>query len=183
MAGAATGGAEVSETIRKATKETRMRLPRSLKLRPVLAALLLGLSMLPGVTVGRAGADELTVLFVASDQANVLTVGPDPLSKVIVANPNVADVQVLNPTQLLLTGKTIGRTTLFLIFAGNKQRQYDLVVHAGAALPSSSAPVSPEPHSVLVHRGEQVSQRFFLRDKSEVWIELGTVKETEAPKK
>ena len=34
---------------------------------------------------------------------------------------------------------------------------------------------------MLVHRGEQVSQRFFLRDKSEVWIELGTVKETGGP--
>jgi hypothetical protein len=34
-----------------------------------------------------------------------------------------------------------------------------------------------------VHRGDQVSQRFFLRDRSELWIELGTVKETEAPKK
>ena len=151
--------------------------------RAMLAVLLLGLATLLGAAVESAVADELTVLFVASDQANVLTVGPDPLSKVVVANPNVADVQVLSPTQLLLTGKAIGRTTLLLIFPGNKQRQYDLVVHPGAALPSTSAPASPEPHSVLVHRGEQVSQRFFLRDKSELWIELGTVKETEAPKK
>lgn len=160
-----------------------MRLPRSREIRPLLAALLLGLSSLPGAAVGTADAQELTALFVASDQANVLTVGPDPLTKVVVANPNVADIQVLNPTQLLITGKTIGRTTLILMFAGNKQRQYDIVVHPAAALPSISAPVSPEPYSVLVHRGEQVSQRFFLRDKSELWIELGTVKETEAPKK
>jgi putative type II/III system pilus formation protein len=149
----------------------------------MLAVLLLGLATLLGAATESAVADELTVLFVASDQANVLTVGPDPLSKVVVANPNVADVQVLSPTQLLLTGKAIGRTTLLLIFPGNKQRQYDVVVHPGAALPSTSTPASPEPHSVLVHRGEQVSQRFFLRDKSELWIELGTVKETEAPKK
>jgi Flp pilus assembly secretin CpaC len=149
----------------------------------VLAALLLGLSTLLGAAVGLADAQELTAVFVASDQANVLTVGPDPLTKVVVANPNVADVQVLNPTQLLLTGKMVGRTSLLLIFAGNKQRQYDLVVHPAAALPAMSAPMSPEPHSVLVHRGDQVSQRFFLRDKSELWIELGTVKETEAPKK
>jgi hypothetical protein len=150
---------------------------------PVLAVLLLVLSTLLGAAVGSAGATEQTALFVASDQANVLTVGPEPLTKVVVANPNVADVQVLNPTQLLLTGKTIGRTSLLLIFAGNKQRQYDLVVHHAAALPATSAPVGPEPHSVLVHRGDHVSQRFFLRDKSELWIELGTVKETEAPKK
>lgn len=150
---------------------------------PVLAVLLLVLSTLLGAAVGSAGADEQTALFVASDQANVLTVGPEPLTKVVVANPNVADVQVLNPTQLLLTGKSIGRTSLLLIFAGNKQRQYDLVVHHAAALPATSAPASPEPHSVLVHRGDHVSQRFFLRDKSELWIELGTVKETEAPKK
>lgn len=149
----------------------------------VLAALLLGFSTLLGAAVGWADAQELTAVFVASDQANVLTVGPEPLTKVVVANPNVADVQVLNPTQLLLTGKIIGRTSLLLIFAGNKQRQYDLVVHPSAALPATSAPMSPEPHSVLVHRGDQVSQRFFLRDKSELWIELGTVKETEAPKK
>ena len=150
---------------------------------PVLAALLLGLSTLLGAAVGSAGAEEPSALFVASDQANVLTVGPDPLNKVVVANPNVADVQVLNPTQLLLTGKTVGRTTLLLIFAGNKQRQYDIVVHPGAALPATSAPASPEPYSVLVHRGDHVSQRFFLRDKSEIWIELGTARETEAPKK
>jgi hypothetical protein len=149
----------------------------------VLAALLLGLSTLLGAAVGSAGAEEPSALFVASDQANVLTVGPDTLSKVVVANPNVADVQVLNPTQLLLTGKTVGRTTLLLIFAGNKQRQYDIVVHPGAALPATSAPASPEPYSVLVHRGDHVSQRFFLRDKSEIWIELGTARETEAPKK
>jgi hypothetical protein len=150
---------------------------------PVVAALLLGLSSLLGVAVGSATADEPTALFVASDQANVLTVGPDPLTKVVVANPNVADVQVLNPSQLLLTGKTLGRTSLLLIFAGNKQRQYDLVVHPAAALPATTTPAGPEPHSVLVHRGDQVSQRFFLRDKSEIWIELGTVKDTEAPKK
>ena len=162
-----------------------MRVPR-LGLSPgrsVLGTLALGLSALLGAMTGPAGADELTAVFVASDQANILTVGPEPLSKVVVANPNVADVQVLNPTQLLLTGKAIGRTSLLLIFAGNKQRQYDLVVHPSAALPATSAPASPEPHSVLVHRGDQVSQRFFLRDKSELWIELGTVKDTEAPKK
>jgi Flp pilus assembly secretin CpaC len=149
----------------------------------VFATLVLGLSTMLGAAVGSTDAQELTAVFVGSDQANVLTVGPDPLTKVVVANPNVADVQVLNPTQLLLTGKMVGRTSLLLIFAGNKQRQYDLVVHPAAALPAMSAPMSPEPHSVLVHRGDQVSQRFFLRDKSELWIELGTVKETEAPKK
>jgi putative type II/III system pilus formation protein len=164
-------------------KETCMRLPRVKESRLVLGALGLGLATLLGAIAGPAGAQEQTAVFVASDQANVLTVGPEPLNKVVVANPNVADVQVLNPTQLLLTGKTVGRTTLLLIFAGNKQRQYDVVVHPSQALPALSTPASPEPYSVLVHRGDQVSQRFFLRDKSEIWIELGTVKDTEAPKK
>ena len=36
---------------------------------------------------------------------------------------------------------------------------------------------------MLIHRGDRVTERLFLRDKSELWIELGTVKETEAPKK
>ena len=164
-------------------KETPMRLPRFKESRLALGALALGLAALLGAMAGPAGAQEQIAVFVASDQATVLTAGPEPLTKVVVANPNVADVQVLNPTQLLLTGKTVGRTTLLLIFAGNKQRQYDLVVHPSAALPSPTTPASPEPYSVLVHRGDQVSQRFFLRDKSEAWIELGTVKDTEAPKK
>lgn len=164
-------------------KEIPMRLPRFKESRFALGALGLGLAALLGAMAGPAGAQEQTAVFVASDQANVLTVGPEPLTKVVVANPNIADVQVLNPSQLLLTGKTVGRTTLLLIFAGNKQRQYDLVVHPSAALPSPTTPSSPEPYSVLVHRGDQVSQRFFLRDKSEIWIELGTVKDTEAPKK
>jgi Flp pilus assembly secretin CpaC len=163
-------------------KETRMRLPRSNRSRLALGALGLGLATLLAVA-GPAGAQEQTAVFVASDQATVLTVGPETLTKVVVASPNVADVQVLNPSQLLLTGKMVGRTTLLLIFAGNKQRQYDVVVHPSAALPAPTTPVTPEPYSVLVHRGDHVSQRFFLRDKSEAWIELGTVKDTEAPKK
>ncbi len=169
--------------ISEMNKETRMRLPRFKESRLALGALGLGLVTLLGVMVSPAGAQEQTAVFVASDQANVLTVGPEPLTKVVVANPNIADVQVLNPTQLLLTGKTVGRTTLLLIFAGNIQRQYDIVVHPSAALPAPTTPASPEPYSVLVHRGDHVSQRFFLRDKSDLWIELGTVKDTEAPKK
>lgn len=164
-------------------KETRMRFPRFKESRVALAVLGLGLAAMLGAVAGAAGAQEQSAVFVASDQANVLTVGPEPLTKVVVANPNIADVQVLNPTQLLLTGKTVGRTTLLLIFAGNQQRQFDVVVHPSTALPSQTTPSSPEPYSVLVHRGDQVSQRFFLRDKSELWIELGTVKDTEAPKK
>ena len=152
-----------------------MRLP--------LGALALGLVTMLGAMAGPAAAQDQSAVFVAADQANILTVGPEPLTKVVVANPNVADVQVLNPTQLLLTGKTVGRTTLVLIFAGNIQRQFDVVVHPSAALPATTAPSSPEPYSVLVHRGDQVSQRFFLRDKSELWIELGTVQAVEAPKK
>lgn len=160
-----------------------MRLLHRRGSRPVIATLLLGFAALLGAAAGSAAADDIMAVFVGSDQANVLTVGPEALSKVVVANPNVADVQVLNPTQLLLTGKAVGRTSLLLIFAGNKQRQYDIVVHPSAALPATTTPVGPEPHSVLVHRGDQVSQRFFLRDKSELWIELGTARETEAPKK
>src|SRR5215475_11847748 len=126
-------------------KETLMRLPRFKESRLALGALGLGLAALVSAAAAPAGAQEQTAVFVASDQANVLTVGPEPLSKVVVANPSVADVQVLNPTQLLLTGKTVGRTSLLLIFAGNKQRQYDLVVHPSAALPSPTTPASPEP--------------------------------------
>ncbi|HKZ04076.1 MAG TPA: pilus assembly protein N-terminal domain-containing protein [Methylomirabilota bacterium] len=163
-------------------KETRMGLPRFKQSRLALGALGLGLATVLAMA-GPTGAQEQTAVFVAFDQATVLTVGPEPLTKVVVASPNVADVQVLNPSQLLLTGKAVGRTTLLLIFAGNKQRQYDLVVHPSAALPAPTTPASPEPYSVLVHRGDQVSQRFFLRDRSDAWIELGTVKDTEAPKK
>ena len=160
-----------------------MRLPRFKESRPMLGALALGLATLLAAWAGPVAAQEQPAVFVASDQANILTVGPEPLTKVVVANPSVADVQVLNPTQLLLTGKTVGRTSLVLIFAGNIQRQYDVVVHPSAALPATATPSSPEPYSVLVHRGDQVSHRYFLRDKSELWIELGTVRDTEAPKK
>src|SRR6185503_19077221 len=93
-----------AEMMGEMNKETCMRLPRVKESRLVLGAL--GLATLLGAIAGPAGAQEQTAVFVASDQANVLTVGPEPLNKVVVANPNVADVQVLNPTQLLLTGKT-----------------------------------------------------------------------------
>jgi Flp pilus assembly secretin CpaC len=129
-----------------------------------------------------AAADPATRLYVGADKSFVLALN-EPARKVAVANPNIADVQVMNPSQLLVNGKTVGVTSLVVFFAKSEQ-SFDLVVHpapVGAA--GTPAQVTKDPHAVWVQRGDKMTEQLFTREKDQ-WLELGQVKlETDSGKK
>lgn len=142
-----------------------------------LTALTLGLLHMTADAAGPAAR-----LYVGADKSFVLVLN-EPARKVAVANPNIADVQVMDPSQLLINGKTVGVTSLVVFFAKSEQ-SFDLVVHpapVGAA--GTPAVVTKDPHAVWVQRGDKMTEQLFTREKDQ-WLELGQVKlETDSGKK
>ncbi len=149
----------------------------ALRARHALAGLAVAAALavlVPGGTL--AWAQGATPVYVAVDKAQLLTLPQDPFGKVSVTNPNIADVHVVSPTQMLVNGKTAGVTSLVVFFQNGKVQNFDLIVHPALMVPAGSNPASPEPHSVLVQRGDRVTERLFIRDKGDLWIELGAVR-------
>lgn len=128
-----------------------------------------------------AAAADPERLYLTTDRSQVVAFPGEPFTKLSITNPNVADVGVLSPTQLLLSGKSIGVTTLMVIYP-SKVRTFDVVVNP-APVVSTSAPVAGEAHAVLVHRAGKVTEHLFGRDPAAGWVELGAMKPEEAPKK
>lgn len=141
------------------------------------------LGLLGGLVFARPGVAEQPVrVYLGVDKAQILDLG-EAARKVAVANPNIADVQVINPTQILLTGKAVGVTSL-VVFAARSRQAFDLVVHPTPVGGTSLSPNGAGLYTVLVQRGDRLSEQFFARDGDERWLELGQVKrEPDAAKK
>jgi Flp pilus assembly secretin CpaC len=101
-----------------------------------------------------------------------------------VTNPNIADVYVINPTQILLSGKQAGTTSL-MVFSQGRVENFDVVVHPGPLANARARLLPAESHTVEVQRAGKVSQQLFVRDEDRVWIQLGHGKaeQAEAPAK
>ncbi len=77
---------------------------------------------------------------------------PEPFERAAVANPRIADSLILSPTQLYLSGKAIGYTTLTL---WNKEKNLsavlELVVHLPiAALRQNLTALFPEEKDIVI---------------------------------
>ena len=127
------------------------------------------------------GAQAPSGMYLGVDTYQVLNL-TEPATKVAVANPGVADVQVINPTQLLIAGRSSGVTSL-VIFSSKATRTFNVIVHP-SSMTSVSANTSPSPpFPVLVQRGDKMSEQLFTRGPDNRWLELGQVKpETEVKK-
>ncbi len=82
-----------------------------------------------GNTQADISSSKVLVKYVPLGQATVLTF-PQSFMRASVANPHVAEQLVLSPTQLYLTGKSLGYTTL-TVWGEEKQILFvlELVVH------------------------------------------------------
>ncbi len=121
-------------------------------------------------------------LYVAVDKSQILELR-EPATKISVANPAIADVQVITPSRLLINGKAVGVTSM-VVFSAGSLRSIDLVVHPGPVGATGLGDAIPQPHPVIVQRGDKMSEHLFVRDGDQQWVELGSVKpETEAVKK
>jgi Flp pilus assembly secretin CpaC len=139
----------------------------------------LGITALALIAVGGvATAGTATQFYVAVDQTRILDVG-GPVAKVSIATPGIADVSMLSPTSLLVNGKATGVTSLIVVGQARDVRHYDVVVYRRSP-PNPDAGI----HSVLVQRGDNISNHLFIQNREALWQELGTIKgPAEAAKK
>jgi len=133
-----------------------------------------GLAALVAVSTA-AGAGEPVRLYVTIDKAELVNLPPMPISKIAVTNPSIADVYVINPTQILLSGKQAGTTSL-MVFYPARTENFDVVVHPVPVGNSRARLVPSESHAVQVQRAGKVSQQLFVRDEERAWVQLGNGK-------
>jgi putative type II/III system pilus formation protein len=128
-----------------------------------------------------AAAQTPSPLYLGVDSYHVMNLA-EPASKVAVANPGIADVQVINPSQLLIAGRSAGVTTL-VIFSSKAPHSFNVVVHPSSMVAVSAAGSEQAPYPVLVQRGDKMSEQLFARDPDGRWLELGQVRpETDVKK-
>lgn len=122
-----------------------------------------------------AGAAEPVRLYVTIDKAELVNLSDLPVTKIAVTNPNIADVYVVNPTQVLLSGKQAGTTSL-MVWSRGRTENFDVVVQPGPLSNSRARLVPSESHAVEVQRAGKVSQQLFVRDEEHAWVQLGGIK-------
>ena len=127
------------------------------------------------VVATAAGAVEPVRLYVTVDKAELVNLPATPISKIAVTNPNIADVYVITPTQILLSGKQAGTTSLMVFYPGRTEN-FDVVVHPGPIASQRARLVPSESHAVEVQRAGKVSQQLFVRDEERAWVQLGGAK-------
>lgn len=79
------------------------------------------------------------------------------VSRVAVGNPVVADVNVVNRREILVTGKTLGVTSL-IIWSGKSSKEYRVVVGA-VKNPLYVKPVDPEFKNATIDQGQSIEGR------------------------
>ena len=153
-------------------------------MRVKLAGRIVLIALLVCVAGAAKGAtDDAKRLYLTVDKTQALGFQSAPISQISVTNPAIADVYVTSPTQVLISGKAPGRTTM-IVMQNGQLGYFDVIVHpAPVVIPR--APLVPEQeHGVEVLRAGRTSHQLFVRDMDQAWIPLGTSKaEPEAPQK
>ena len=160
----------------------RLRLRSSCMLRGAVTGLAVLAALIGAVLLAPpAAAQTPSRLYLGVDSYHVMNLA-EPATKVAVANPGIADVQVINPSQLLIAGRSSGVTSL-VIFSAKAPHSINVVVHPSSMAAASTAGSAQAPHAVLVQRGDKMTEQLFARGQGERWLELGQVKaETDAKK-
>src|SRR5262245_58630746 len=117
-------------------------------------------------------AEEPVRVYVTVDKAELVNLPSTPITKIAVTNPSIADVYVINPSQILLSGKQPGTTSLTMFFHGRTE-SIDVVVHPGPTGNARARLVPSESHAVEVQRAGKDSQQLFVRDEDRGWVQLG----------
>jgi pilus assembly protein CpaC len=124
----------------------------------VSVALLLGLHVVPAAAQRVLTQPERVIS--VSKGASALLVNPVPIQRFTVGEPGTAEALVLSPTEVLINGKALGTTTLFLWDNATTVRVYSVEVTADApalqryirnALPQEEIEVSASGNSVALN--------------------------------
>jgi pilus assembly protein CpaC len=94
---------------------------------------------LVALLVGLAGSAEAQQVVTQAERvisvsrgASALMVNPVPIARFSVGEPDVAEVTIVSPTEVIINGKSIGTTTLFVWDNGGQVRVYSVEVTADA---------------------------------------------------
>jgi pilus assembly protein CpaC len=94
-----------------------------------LAFLLVGL---PSGAEGQRVVTQAERVIAVSKGASALMVNPTAISRFSVGDPGVAEVTILSPTEVIINGKGLGTTTLFVWDNSGQVRVYSVEVTADA---------------------------------------------------
>jgi pilus assembly protein CpaC len=103
-----------------------------------LRSLALGVTLLVGLAVPRASQAQRVVrapeqVVSVSKGASALLVNPTNIQRFSIGDPAVAEAVVVSPTEVLINGKTLGTTSLFLWDNTGNIKLYSIEVTADAA--------------------------------------------------
>ena len=145
-----------------------------MSVRKLVRDVVMGLAAVVAVSTAARAAEPVR-LYVTVDKAELVNLPALPISKIALTNPVIADVYVINPTQILLSGKQAGTTSLTVFYPGRTE-SFDVVVHPVPVGNSRARLVPSESHAVQVQRAGTVSQQLFVRDEERAWVQLGNGK-------
>lgn len=145
-----------------------------MSVRKLVRDVVMGLAAVVAVSTAARAAEPVR-LYVTVDKAELVNLPALPISKIALTNPAIADVYVINPTQILLSGKQAGTTSLTVFYPGRTE-SFDVVVHPVPVGNSRARLVPSESHAVQVQRAGAVSQQLFVRDEERAWVQLGNGK-------
>jgi pilus assembly protein CpaC len=98
-------------------------------------AVVAALGLLPGLTrqvVAQQVVTQAERVIVVSRGASALMVNPVAIARFSVGEPDIAEVTIVSPTEVIINGKGLGTTTLFVWDNAGKVRVYSVEVTADA---------------------------------------------------
>lgn len=136
------------------------------RVRAVLALLCLGL---PAQGAAQRVITQPERVVSVSKGASALLVNPVAIQRFSVGEPTIAEALVLSPTEVLINGKGLGTTTLFVWDNASQVRVYSVEVTADApALQRYIRSVMPEEDIEVTASGNSVSLAGTVRDPNSV---------------
>jgi pilus assembly protein CpaC len=100
-----------------------------------IAALASGVILLAGLPGGAEAQQVVTQaerVIAVSKGSSALMVNPTPIARFSVGEPDIAEVTILSPTEVIINGKALGTTTLFVWDNQGQVRVYSVEVTADA---------------------------------------------------
>jgi pilus assembly protein CpaC len=112
---------------------------------------------LPAMAVQAAKPSSDPTLILVEQGTHTLVRSPGGVARVAVGDPNIADINIINHRELLVSGKSLGITSLF-VWATKNGTPMEYRIHVGAVKDPlrASAPPDPELKGAIIDQGLQL---------------------------
>ena len=96
------------------------------------ASLVTLLAGLPGRAEAQQVVTQAERVIAVSKGSSALMVNPVPIARFSVGEPDIAEVTIVSPTEVIINGKALGTTTLFVWDNQGQVRVYSVEITADA---------------------------------------------------